>query len=497
MTTTRISAGLFAAILFGALILGAGCAGSQPARSAARPAAKSRARCRGTLGIEVIASSRELRKALALPGDFKGAVIGDVLPGGPAAAAGIGPNDIIEEIDAARISGDCDFTDAAFNRACGPVRIRVRRASTAVEVTLVPVDQGAFLEKSCRDGIASACFRKAWTGWSRRSAQNGRALELFESACKLGSAEACAYQGLQLMDSGDRESEAIAALERSCNLGSGGGCATFAFLYATGKFVKRDDRRAMALYVKACDLGDALGCYNVGLMADDGRGGPPDLSLAAARYDEACRLGSSTACTNLGFLYEHGRGVRADTGRAAALYQMGCDGTKCQPSNLGGCLNLARAYRDGVGVEKSEARAASIFREACDRKPNPDDIHSDENGARACSLLGGLYLAGDGIEKDLAQGLDLSELGCERGDSFGCFNAAAVFAAGTGVEKDAGKAASFLDRACKGGDGEGCHDLGVAYQKGGGGKRDPSRATELFKRSCELGFAQACSKEGR
>lgn len=160
-------------------------------------------------------------------------------------------------------------------------------------------------------------------------------------------------------------------------------------------------------------------------------------------------------------------------------------------------MNVGRAYRDGIGVEKNEPRAASIFREACDRKLNPDDIHAAENGSRACSLLGGLYLAGDGVEQDLTQGRELSELGCERGDAFGCFNAATVYSSGSGVAADAEKAASFFDRSCQGGDGEGCHDLGVAYQRGTGVTRDPRRAKELFRKACELGFAQACAKKGR
>ena len=494
---TRISASLCGAGLTGAVILAAGCAGSPPPSTAAGTSAESTGRCRGTLGLEVAPTSRALKKRLALPKDFKGAVVLEVLPGGPAAAAGIRGNDIVEQIGTSRIANDCDFIDAAYSRSCEPVRVLVRRSGTAVEATLVPVDQTTFYDKSCRGGIASACFRQAWTNWNRRSTDKGPAIQLFESGCKAGSAEACAYEGLELMRSADRGTEAVKVLERSCNLASAGGCANFGFLYATGKFAKKDDRRAMALYVKACDLGDAQGCYNVGLMAEEGRGGPSDVSRAAARYEEACELGSSTGCTNLGFLYEHGRGVKTDKGRAFELYQRGCNGTSCQPSNLNGCVNVGRAYRDGMGVEKSEPRAAAIFREACDRKPHPDDVNPEENSARGCSLLGGLYLAGDGIKMDLAKGRELSELGCDRNDSFGCFNAAAVFTAGSGVEKDAAKAASYLDRACKLGDAEGCYDLGLAHEKGNGVARDPRRAAELTKKACQLGFAQACSKKGK
>jgi uncharacterized protein len=494
---TRMASRLLVPIALGAAAFAVRCAGSRPPASPpAAAAAETLPRCLGTLGLEAAPLSREVRKRLSLPADARGALVVEVPAGGPGAAAGIRSNDVIEEIGPVRIQNDCDFVANGYSRACGPVRVVVRREGKSFEATLLPVDQAAFYEKSCRDGIASSCFRQAWIAWPARSEAGSRTIDLFEATCKAGSADACAYAGLQMLRA-DRGSEAVAVLERSCDLGSAGGCASFAFLFGTGKSVKRDDRRALALYKKACDGGDAQGCYNVGLMADGGRGGPANLPLAVARYEEACDLGSSTGCTNLGYLYEHGRGVKTDKARALELYRKGCDGTSCQPSNLNGCVNVGRAYRDGLGVARNEPRAASIFREACDRKPDPSDADSAESGARACSLLGGLYLAGDGIEKDLVQGRELSELGCERHDSFGCFNAAAVYAAGSGVATDPARAASFLDRACREGDAEGCHDLAVAYQKGNGVVSDRHRAAELFQKACRLGFAAACSKSNR
>lgn len=455
----------------------------------------------GTLGIEGGPISREARKRLALPEGSKGAVVTEVVPGGPGAAAGIRAEDVVEEIGPARIANECDFVDAAYNRSCDLVRVVLWRAGAIVETKLVPVEQEPFFERLCHDGIASGCFRQAQILWSRnRGTDRDRALELYQNACRAGSAEACAEEGVRFFkETADRAKDAVAVLQRSCDLGSGAGCEHLAFLYATGsgKLVKRDDRRATPLYLKACDLGDALGCYNAGLMADEGRGVARDISRAAARYEEACDMGSSTACTNLGFLYENGRGVRKDRARAFALYQRGCGGASCQSSNLNGCVNLGRAYRDGMGVEKDAARAASVFEEACNRKPDPEDVNPEQNSSRACSLLGALYLAGDGVATDLAKGRELSELGCERGDSFGCFNAAAVFTAGTGVKADAARVASFLDRACKGGDAEGCYDLGVAYEKGTGVTPDRRRAAELFRKACQLGFQPACAKKAR
>jgi TPR repeat protein len=401
----RISATVPAAIVAGLAVLAAGCGTSQPSAptAAARPPAESSSRCEaGTLGLETGPITRQVRKKLALAEDARGAVVTEVFPGGPAAAAGVRVNDVVEKIGPARIGNDCEFVAAANNRSCEPVGVVLRRTGAVVEVKVVPTGQDAFFEESCGNGVRSGCFRQAWALSSRN---RERALALYETVCRAGSAEACAYEGLQLMDAANRGKDALAALERSCDLGSGGGCATLAFLYATGKHVRKDDRRATPLYNKACDLGDAQGCYNAGLMADDGRGEARSLSRAAARYDEGCALGSATACTNLGFLYENGRGVAKDPARANALYRRGCEGASCQPANLNGCVNVGRGYRDGIGVEKNAAKAAAVFQDVCNRELDLRDPDAAANRARACSLLGGLYLAGDGVEKDLRRGL--------------------------------------------------------------------------------------------
>lgn len=478
------------------LLAAAGCKTTQPVAPQQPGApAPSTAKCTGTLGIDAAPLSAAVRKRLNLPKDARGAFVTQVFPGGPAAAAGIKENDIVEKVGPASIGNDCEFARAGFDRACEPVSVTVRRGGETVEATLTPVNEAPFFEKLCAAGNPGACFRQAWLLWSKDHG-DGHAFELFESACKAGSGEACAYEGYQLTLSSERSRESVAILDRACDEKSGSGCAHLGFLYATGKDVTKDDKRAAVLYQRSCDLGDAQGCYNAGLMADDGRGVARDAARAAAAYDEACELGSATACTNLGFLYENGRGVKKDRAKALALYQRGCDGSACQPSNLGGCVNVGRSYRDGIGVDKNEEKAAEIFREACERKENPDDIHSAENGSRACSLLGALYLSGEGIPKDVSHGLTLSELGCGRGDSFGCFNAAAVYASGGGgVAEDPAKAAEYLEKACKGGDGEGCHDLAVAYERGNGVSKDARRAKALYQQACELGFTAACKKK--
>ena len=273
------------------------------------------------------------------------------------------------------------------------------------------------------------------------------------------------------MDRPERANDALAVLELACDLGSGGGCANFAFLYATGKIVKKDDRRATALYVKSCDLGDAKGCYNAGRdvrrrarrrprRRRRGRAIRGRLRRRAAR--PPARTSASTTRTVRAF----GRTPRAPSSSISA------DATArpaSRPTSRG-CVNVGRANRDGIGVAKNPARAATIFERRAGSPRIPRTPDSDENRSRACSLLGGLYLAGDGVEKDVEKGRELSELGCEGGDTFGCFNAAAV------VATDPAKAAEFLDRACQRGDGEALpRPRGRLRQRATGSRRTAAR----------------------
>ena len=439
------------------------------------------------LGFEAGPLSRAARKQIrGLPDDATGAVVTSVFPGGPADKAGIQVNDVVVKIGDAPIAYACDVDKEAYNRSCAPVTIVLRRGAETTDVKLTPVDQDPFLLEVCKTGNMIGCFRAAWLQWDRNK-PDPRVLELFSVNCKGGSAEACAYEGLALAENADTERDSVAVLQRACDLQSGSGCATLAFLYATGKAVAKDDKKAATLYKKSCELGDPQGCYNAALMAQSARGSKEDLARAVADYQEACDLGSSPSCTNLGFLYERGIGVKENKTQAVALYRRGCEGFSCTLPNLNGCVNVGRAYRDGIGVEKDETKAAEIFRQACEHPEDKNDPGSAENGARACSLLGGLYIAGEGIPKDLEHGRDFSIQGCQRGDSFGCFNAAVV-------EDDPAKAASFYERGCNLGDGESCHELAKAYQKGAGVAKDAGRAKDLEKRACELGFAASCPK---
>ncbi|MFL6245710.1 MAG: PDZ domain-containing protein [Thermoanaerobaculia bacterium] len=426
---------------------------------------------RGALGIEAGAITPA------------GAPIVAILDGSPAEAAGLREGDLLVEIGGRRITWHCELDTLLFDRDTAAVRIVATRDGKTLDPTLTPVDRMPLYGDACDAGNAIACFRLATFESDPR-----RARELYAGACKRGAADACAQYGYLLMSDGSRD--AIEVLEQACDRRSGAACAHLGYLYATGKIVAKDDLRSLEFYTRGCSAGDARGCYNQGLMRDQGRGLAMSSTSAAPAYEQACNDGVSAACTNVGFLYERGRGVMKDVVRAAGFYRRGCDGSPCDGADIRGCVNLGDAYRDGLGVEQNPALAAEIFRKACAAAPDPQNVDREEARVHACVLLGALEISGLGVTENVESGLSRSMEGCDRGDSYGCFNVAALRA----YREDYAGAATFYQKACDGGDAEGCYELGVLYDEAKGVPFDDELRTALFARACKGGFEKACTR---
>jgi hypothetical protein len=384
-------------------------------------------------------------------------VITEVLPASPALKTGLRIGDVVSAVDATHVTNACASEPWRGSR-CVPLELTVYRGSTLARIRVTPASEAALFEKACDRGARSACYRLAELTWSGNGVPRDeeRAARMYKDACGAGSGAACGELGRLLSRRPERPAEALSLLERACGLDDPQGCLLLASAFATGTLAARDDARATPLYEKACALGSALGCYNTGLMYNTGRGVQVDAARALRAYAEGCAMGSTTACADEGYMREHGRGVAPDEPLAARLYERSCEATACQPGNLLGCLNLGRVYRDGAGVAADPARAAKIFRAVCEHALDPVDVEPAPHRARACSLLGSLFLVGRGVDTDPVQGLAFSVRGCDEGDGYGCFNAGVVFSRGLGVEPDHERAMAFFRSACGAGDDEAC-----------------------------------------
>src|SRR4029453_4033014 len=86
------------------LLAAAGCTTTQKKAAPQPPGAPApTAKGTGTLGVDAAPLSASVRKRLNLPKDANGAVVTQVFPGGPAAAAGIKENNSGEKVAPGRM----------------------------------------------------------------------------------------------------------------------------------------------------------------------------------------------------------------------------------------------------------------------------------------------------------------------------------------------------------------------------------------------------------
>ncbi|HVT14900.1 MAG TPA: PDZ domain-containing protein [Thermoanaerobaculia bacterium] len=490
-----------------AVLLCCGCAAQPRPAGPAGPivAADAGRSCASAIpGVETVDASRALRRQHGLAEDVHGAMIVEVLAGGPAAQAGLAVWDVVERIDDQEILSTSDFDDRMNEAKCGDtLRVTFRRGGAQRTTSIIPVDSMGFYTAACRQGLATGCFRQGWliAAGVGVAADGKRAEELYDQACRLGSGGACCELARSRSEP-ERARERVELLERACALHYAGGCVDLAFRYSTGEDgVARDDTRAAPLFVAACDGGEPAGCFNAGLTLAEGRGAPADLAAAVVAYEDGCRGGISAACSNLGLAYDEGRGVAAAPDKAATFYLRGCTGSSLTPGSATACRNLGVLLRDGRGVEQDPGQAVELFTQVCDGMPaDPHDQNAEDDAAAAaasaCSLLGAQYAHGSGVAADWDRAIALSKQGCAGGDAFGCFNLGAVYLNGEGAGRDEATALSYFRSACDRGDGKGCFQVALMFSQGLGAARSDEQAAAFYQRACDAGSGTGCVNLG-
>jgi PDZ domain len=116
-----------------AVLLCCGCAAQPgPARPDAAAADASRSCASAIPGVETVDASRALRRQHGLPDNVHGAMIAEVLAGGPAAQAGLAAGDVVERLDDHEVSGAGAFDDRMNTAKCGDtLRVTFRRGGAA------------------------------------------------------------------------------------------------------------------------------------------------------------------------------------------------------------------------------------------------------------------------------------------------------------------------------------------------------------------------------
>ncbi len=252
-------------------------------------------------------------------------------------------------------------------------------------------------EEQCTRGSATSCALFARMLQLGRGAKQdlGRALTLYDSACKAGAMPACGRLGELLVAA--KHPEGVTLMKRSCEAG----------------------------WVDGCNL---LGTY----LTASGQAGKGDVF---ALFKRSCAGGAAEGCWSLGTLFQEGVGVRKNDAEALGYFALGCDGG----ARLG-CVSYAKFIDEGRGTTSDPAKAVAILESSCERG------FSD-----ACSALAAMYFQGRGVAKDAVKGISLLQRACDGDDRGSCFVLGQRVATGVGVTADAARAATLYERACEGG----------------------------------------------
>lgn len=364
------------------------------------------------VGLRADPLTAAARRRLDLPEFPGGLVLVSTETGGPAAAAGLKVDDVLQRCDGRDLSRLEDLTAlVAAHRPGDALKLEVWRKGKPLDLTVTLADRLVGAGRACDAGAYDACEHLAW---------------FFEHGQGIPKDAVLASALL---------ARAAASARAACDEGGAQACEALGALYEEGRGVPSDPARAIAARRQACEGGASGSCLALGEAYQDGRGVARDDARAAGFLEKGCEGGSAHACTQLGFMYEKGRGVAADMARAAALAQKACGG-----GDPTGCSNLGVFYYAGQGVAKDMARAVALIGEAC-----------AGGVSHACKNLGRLYEFGDGVPADPARAFSLYERACTGGTLEACGYLGLAYKNGIGTKKDGRRAKELLSQACRDG----------------------------------------------
>lgn len=136
-----------------------------------------------------------------------------------------------------------------------------------------------------------------------------------------------------------------------------------AAVYAAGKNVAQDYKRAAYWFARAADGGIANAHYNLGVMFQQGLGLDKDSQKAIGWYMSAADLGHPEAMYNLGIAYIDGVGVKQDVARGAEYFKRAAGAGVGQAA-----YNLGVLYESGFMGSPDVKQALHWYTEARKKK---------------------------------------------------------------------------------------------------------------------------------
>jgi hypothetical protein len=212
----------------------------------------------------------------------QGAVIDDVIPGGPADHAGLRRGDIIVQV--ADVSGTLEqLIERIHEQPVGlPFTVTYLRSQVQTRVDLSTVDLLSFYKAAADKGYAGA---ETALGAVYHSGQGGVAKDPVEAVLWYRKAA----------EQGDAKAEYLLGVA-----------------YYNGEGVAKDPAEAVQWFRKAAEQGFAQAEHNLGVIYNSGQGVAKDPAEAVQWFRKAAEQGFAEAENNLGIAYYNGSGVPRD-----------------------------------------------------------------------------------------------------------------------------------------------------------------------------------------
>ena len=103
--------------------------------------------------------------------------------------------------------------------------------------------------------------------------------------------------------------------------------------------------------------------------------------------------------------------------------------------------------------------------------------------------VGTMYLKGQGVAKDIAEGARWFRRAADQGHPLGLTRLAELYLRGRGVERDLAIAAALFRKAAEGGFAEAQLAIGTLFENGQGVPADPAEAARWYRKAAEQGNA--------
>lgn len=244
-----------------------------------------------------------------------------------------------------------------------------------------------------------------------------------------------------------------------------------AFCYSNGIGIRKNKQEAFKRYKIAADHDIVAAIYNLGLYYYYGRDGIVDYYKAFEYFKRASEMGHKLSVPKLAIMYYEGLGTEVNIDEALKWTLKGVEYGNDY------CMYLAGHIYEKIGeYEKS----VYFLEKAC-----------EANYPDAYSILGYLYLHGEGVSKDIKKAIELFNKAVENGVSTSYFNLGMQYLTGEGVLKDTKKGFELIEKGAKKRDIRAQVQLAHCYEYGIGCSTDLKKARDWYYRAIVNGNTEA------